>query len=173
MAARVSAVVWLDCQIVVVIDVAVRAGAHFARWRQLVRIGQGETRRAVIEIRRLPRNRVMARRAGSHGENAWRSRVLGVIGVLPGRQVALRVSAICSGNLQMVVATDVTVLAGNVCVPVGERKIDRRSGMVDTGGSQPTVKGVASLAGLWELRGDVIRIGGLLEIGLVTGDAGG
>ena len=49
MASRVPAVGRGSRQRVVIVDVAVRAGRHFARRRHLVRIGQRETRRRVVE----------------------------------------------------------------------------------------------------------------------------
>ena len=64
---------------VVVIYVAVRAGYHLARWRQLVRTGQWPTRGAMIKCRRRPRNRVVARRAIRRRKrcpSAWVGRVI-------------------------------------------------------------------------------------------------
>lgn len=98
--------------------------------------------------------------------------MLGVRGLLPGRQMALRISAVRGLDLQIIVAADVAIRAGHVRVAVGQRKIDRRGGVIDSR-AQPTVEGVACFAGLRELCGDVIRIGRFLEIGLVTRNAGG
>ena len=63
----VSAIGRADLQVVVVIDMAVAAGIHFARRSQLMRIGQWETRRVVIEIGIEPRIHVVATGAGGTG----------------------------------------------------------------------------------------------------------
>ena len=81
-ALRVPAIRGLDGQAVVVIDVAGSA-------RQVsVPVGQQETCGAVIEDRRGPGNRVMARRAVRNCKLCSRCRVHRIIRRLPGRQVA-------------------------------------------------------------------------------------
>lgn len=171
-ATGIPAIIWLDGQIVVVVDVAVGASVDFARWSQLVRIGQREPGSSVIKGRRQPGDRGVTIGAGSHRENIGRRGVLGICGVLPGGQVALRISAVRRCYLQTVVPAKMAIHAGNVGVPVSQRKIDWGRGVVHRG-SQPTVKGVARFAGLRELRGNVIWVGGLLEVGLVARNAGG
>ena len=54
MASGISAVIRLNRQIVIAVDVAVRTSSHLPRGRQLVRARQREARRAVIEIRCQP-----------------------------------------------------------------------------------------------------------------------
>lgn len=81
------------------------------------------------------------------------------------------IPAVRGRDLQSIVAANVATCAGHICMPVCKREIDRRSGVVYAR-AQPTVKRVASIAGLRELRRHVIRIGSLLEIRQVAGDAG-
>lgn len=57
--------------------------------------------------------------------------MLGVRRLLPRCKMASGVPAVGGGNLQIVVAADVTARTGNICMPVGERKVDRRSGVVE------------------------------------------
>lgn len=52
MAPGIPAVIRLSRQIVIVVDMAIRASVYLAGWRHLVRIGQREARRAVVKIRR-------------------------------------------------------------------------------------------------------------------------
>ena len=59
-----------------------------------MRARQWPTRRAVVKHRRRPRNRVVARGAVAHGERRSCGGVRRIIGLLPSRQVALRVAAI-------------------------------------------------------------------------------
>ena len=59
-AARVAAVVRRSRQRIVVVDVALRAACYLTRWRHLVRVGQRETRGAVIKRRVCPVGRVVA-----------------------------------------------------------------------------------------------------------------
>jgi len=87
--------------------------------------------------------------------------------------MALGIPAIRGRDLEAVVATDVATRAGNVGVAIRERKTDRRGGVIYARGAEPTVKRVAALASLRELRGNVIRICRFLKIGLVTRDTGG
>ena len=75
-------------EIIVVVDVAVRAGVRFACRRHLVRTRQRPAGRAVIEDGSGPRDRVVARRAVGCRKRCSASRVRRVIGLLPGRQVA-------------------------------------------------------------------------------------
>ena len=81
-------------EVVVVVDVAVRAGVHLARRRHLVRTRQRPPGRAVIENGSGPRERVVARRAVGCRKRCSGTRVRRVIGLLPGRKMALRVPAI-------------------------------------------------------------------------------
>jgi hypothetical protein len=97
--------------------------------------------------------------------------MLWICGLLPRRQMALGISAVRGCDLQTVVAAYVTIRTGNIGVPIGKRKTDRRRGVV-YGGAEPTVKRVAGFAGLRELSCDVIGIGSFLKISLVAGDAG-
>lgn len=91
-------------------------------------------------------------------------------GLLPSRQMALRIAAIGSRNLQRIVAAHMTILARNIGMAIGQRKIDGRSGVID-GGPEPTVEIVAALASGRKLRRNVVGIRRFLEIGLVTGYA--
>ena len=163
MATGIPAVIRLNRQIVIVVDVAVRAGVDLAGGRQLVRTCQRKARRRVIKVRRQPRNRVMASRARRNRKHRSRRRVLGVGRLLPGRQVAPRIPAVRRGNLQAVVPANMAARTRNIGVAVGERKIDGRRRVVDSG-SKPAVEVVAGIAGLRKLRGYVIRIGGLLKL---------
>ena len=170
MAPRIPAVIQLSRQIVIVVDMAVRAGVYLAGWRHLVRIGQREARRGVIKIRRQPRNRVMASRACRNRKYRGRRRVLRIRRLLPGGKMATRMPAVRRRNLQIVVVAYVAVHAGHICVAVRERKIDRR-GRVVYGGAKPTVKCVARVAGLRELTGYVVRTLRLLKVPHMAGVA--
>ena len=169
-ASGISAIVRLDRQVVVVVDVAVGASIHLTGRRHLVRIGEREPGGAVIKVRGCPRYRVMTGRAGRHWKDIRSHRVLGIGGLLPGCQVTLGISAIRSLNVQVVVAADVAILARNVGVSVGQRKINRWGSVVQPGSPQPTVKCVAGLAGLRKLSRYVIGVRGFLEIRLVAGN---
>ena len=167
-AAGVSAIGWLDLQIVVVVDMALRAG-HVG-----VRIAQRETGGGVIERCGGPRSRVVALRAVGGGKDRAGTGMRRIVGLLPGRQMATRVAAIAGGDLQVIVIVDVAFLAGHVGVAGGEREIDRRRRViaVETG-PQPTVKGaVTGLAAVGREIGGILRvrgIAGVLPILQVTG----
>ena len=60
MAARIAAVVWLDRQRVIAVDVARSAGCDLTGRRQLVRIRQWESRGAVIKLSVRPHRDRMA-----------------------------------------------------------------------------------------------------------------
>ena len=99
-------------EIIVVVDVAVRAGVRFACRRHLVRTRQRPAGRAVIEDGSGPRDRVVARRAVGCRKRCSASRVRRVIGLLPGRQVASGIPAVGRLDRQIVIVVDVTVRAG-------------------------------------------------------------
>ena len=97
---------------IVVADMAIGAGDDFSGRLQLMRARQWPARRAVIENRRVPGDGVMARRAVcSHKRRpgAWVDRV---VGLLPGCQVTLRISAVGGGDGKSVVVVDVAIRAG-------------------------------------------------------------
>jgi hypothetical protein len=167
----IPAVIRLNRQIVIVVDVAVRASVHFARGSHLVRIRQRKTRGRVVKIRRQPGNRIVAIRAGRNRKHRGRCRMLGVRGLLPRCQVAPGIPAVCRHDLQTVVVADVAIQTGNIGVPVGEREIDRGRGVV-YGGAQPTVKRVTVRARLWKLTGHVVRVFRLLKVPHMAGVAG-
>lgn len=106
-------------QHVVIVDVA--GGAGRGR-RRHVRAGQREAGSVVIEDRRGPAHRVVARRAIPCRERRARSGVHRIIGLLPGGQVALRVSTVGRRDGQTVVVVDVAERAGHVGVAVGQLK---------------------------------------------------
>lgn len=74
---------------VVVVGVAIGAGIHFARWRELVRTEQRPTGRGVVKHHVRPQSRVMAIRTVGRCKRCARCGVRRIIGLLPGRQVAL------------------------------------------------------------------------------------
>lgn len=152
---RVATIARLDLQIVVVVDMAIAAGRHLTRRDQLMRICQWETSRGMVKIRRQPRNSIVAVGASRNREHRGCCRMVRVRGLLPGREMAARVSAIRRRNLQIVVVADMAARARNIGVPIGQRKANRRGGMVDSD-SEPTVEGMAGVASLRELRGDVV-----------------
>ena len=115
MAASVSAIRRLNLQIVVVVDVALRALRDFAGRRHLVRIGQGETRRTVIESGVRPAGGVMARRTlrdRESGGDVIRNAAAHRLGAVPLSQVAAGIAAIVRLNLKRVVVIDVALNAG-------------------------------------------------------------
>jgi hypothetical protein len=72
----------------------------------------------------------MAIRAVSRCENWARARVRRIIRLLPRAQVAAGVAAVVCRDLQMVVVVDMAGLAWHGRMPPGERKADRRRGVV-------------------------------------------
>jgi len=63
MAARVAAIHGLGGEGVVPADVALGASGHFSSGRQLVRVGQRESRRAVVKLAIRPKRDCVARGA--------------------------------------------------------------------------------------------------------------
>lgn len=108
MALRISATRWRDRQIVIVIDVAGRAG-HVG-----VPGGERESRRAVIECCSCPTYGRVARRAIRRRECSARRRMHGARRCLPRGQVALRVAAIGRRDRQIVIIIYVAQRAGDV-----------------------------------------------------------
>jgi hypothetical protein len=79
---------------VVVVGVAVGASIHFARGRELVRTEQRPTGRGVVKHHVRPQRRIVAVRTVGSCERCARCGVGWIIGLLPGRQVALRIAAV-------------------------------------------------------------------------------
>lgn len=112
----------------------------------------------------------MASRASRNRKHRGRRRMLGVRRLLPRCKMASGIPAVRCCDLQVVVAAYVAIHTGNIGVPVREREIDGRCGVV-YGGTQPTVKRVARVAGLRKLSSHVVRILGLLKITQMAGVA--
>jgi hypothetical protein len=163
MASRTSAVRWRNRQIVVVVDVAGSAG-HIR-----VAVRQQESCGRMVEIGRVPALGGMAGRAIRDGKDGPRRRVYGIVGLLPGRQVALRIPAVRRRDLQIVVVVDVAGCASHVGMAVRQRK---SRGIVIKFRTHPTVKRMAGFASRRELRAHVIGIRSLLEIRQVAGGTG-
>src|SRR5882672_6071743 len=86
-----------------------------------VPVGQQETRGAVIEDRRGPGNRVVASRAVGNSKSRARRRVHRIVGLLPGGQMATRVSAVVRLRSQVVVVVDVAGGTGHIAWPLVSR----------------------------------------------------
>ena len=108
---------------IVVPHVAVGAGRDFTGGRILVRTRQRPARGAVIERRRGPHSRGMARRAVRRCEGCAGRRVRRIIGRLPGGQVAARISAVRRQGRQAVVVVDVARSAGRHLAAVGHQRV--------------------------------------------------
>ena len=74
---------------VVVVGMAIGAGIHFARGRELVRTQQRPAGRRVVKHHICPQRRVVAVRTVGSCERCARRRVGRIIRLLPGCQVAL------------------------------------------------------------------------------------
>ena len=77
-------------QVVVVVDVAVRAGVHLTRGSQLVRTGERESRRGVIERRREEADCVVAGRAVRRRKGSASRGVIRIRRSLPPTAIELR-----------------------------------------------------------------------------------
>ena len=111
---------------VVVPHVAIGAGHHFPRRRHLVRARQRPARRAVIEHRRIPSDRVVASRTVRRRERRAGLWVRRVICCLPRRQVASRIAAVGRRYIQAVVVADVAGSAGRYLAAVGHQRVSVR-----------------------------------------------
>lgn len=116
MALRVSAIRGANRQVVVVVDMAGCA-------RDIgVAVGEQKSCGSMIKVRGVPTNRGVAIGTVRNGKRRAGRGVRGIIRLLPGGQVALRISAIRRRNLKVVVVVDVAGRASHVGVTVGERE---------------------------------------------------
>ena len=111
----VAAITIRRIEAVVVADMA--GGARRRRWRHM-RSRQGKSGSTVIERRRSPTGGRMASRAIRHCKSRSGCGVHRRGGLLPSRQMALRISAIGRGDHQCVIAINVAQSAGHVGVPI-------------------------------------------------------
>jgi len=123
-AAGVPTIRGRNLQIVVVVDVALRA------LQIRVAIRQRESSGAVIEYYIGPRRRIVTIRAIRNRKSGSGARVRRVVGLLPGGQVAASVAAVGSRNLQMIVVVDMALLARKIGVPQSQREADWRCGVI-------------------------------------------
>ena len=147
-------------QVVVIVDVAIRAGAR----RHRVRTRQGESGGAVVEGRARPVCRAVALIAGL--------REVGRHVVRIGRAlVILQMAGHAGCAVQAVVIVDVAIGAGprRNCVHAGQRESSRA---VVESRARPVRSAVALIAGLWKARRDVVRIRRALVILQMAGHAG-
>ena len=163
MAARVPAIRRRDSQVVVVVYVAGSA-SHIG-----MPVGQKKSRRAVIEDRRRPRNRVVASAAAGHSKSSPCRGVHRIIRLLPSRQVAARIPAVRRPHRQAVIVVEVAGGTGHIGMGIRQWE---PGGVVIELRAQPAVKRVAGVAGGRELCAGVIRIRGLLVVPQVAGSAG-
>jgi len=136
---------------VVVVHVARRAGG---RRRRHVGSGQGKAGNAVIEHRESPARCRMAGCTVCCGKSGSGGRVDRCVGLLPGRQMALRVPAIRRGDRQIVVVVDVAQIAGHVGVPIGEQEsrgavVERCGRPADRGVARRTIRKCKGRTGRW------------------------
>jgi len=137
-AGSVAAIGGLDREVVIVVGVAAGAGCGD------MSASQDESRHRVIEGADVrPGNRVVALRAICDGEGDAGSGMYGIVGLLPGREVAAGVAAIGGSNLEIVIVVGMATGAGNVGVACGERK--PRGAVVELG-SEPTIERMTALA---------------------------
>lgn len=163
-ALRVPAVRRRNLEIVIVVDVA--GSARHIR----VAVGQQESRRSVIEIRRVPALGRVAIGAVRNGKSRASRGVHRIARLLPLRQVTLRISAIRRRNLKVVIGIDVAGEARHVRMAIRQRE---PGGIVVKSRAQPAVRGVARFAGGSELRAHMVRIHRLLILLQVTRSASG
>ena len=149
------------CQRVVVVHVTIRAGA----WRHRMQSGEREPGRVVVEGRVGPVAGAMALVAGLR---EIRGDVIGIRGALEILQVA--------GNagiaVQVVIVVHVTIGAGPRWHGVHSGEREPGAVMVELR-IHPVAGVMALLAGLREIRSDVVGIGGSLEILQVARHASG
>jgi hypothetical protein len=123
----------------------------------------------VIEDGRRPRNRIMATRAVAYRKCRARRRVHRIVRLLPGCQVASRISAVRGRDRQIVVVINVAGETGHIRMAIRQQE---SGGAVIELCTQPIVEGMARIAGGRKLRADVVRIRRLLIIGYMARGAG-
>jgi len=137
MAGGVAAIRRSNLKVVVAVDVA--TGARHAG----MAVGQGESSSGVIEGHVRPRRGVVALRAVRDSECRPGLRVRGIVGLLPGSEMATGVATIGRGNLQVVIVVDVATGARHV--GVAGRQWESRGAVIELG-AEPTVEIVTALA---------------------------
>ena len=108
---------------IVVPHVAIGAGHDLSRRCHLVRTRQRPARRAVVEGRRIPTDRVVAGRTVRRRERRAGLWVHRVICCLPRRQVASRIAAVSRRDIQAVVVADVAGSARRYLAAVGHQRV--------------------------------------------------
>ncbi len=108
-ASGISTIRRADLQIEIIVEVAVRAGGHFACRRHLVRVRKWKTGGRVVKICRKPGNRIMASGASRNWKHRGRRRMLGVRRLLPRREMASGVPAIRRRDFQIEVIAYVAI----------------------------------------------------------------
>lgn len=144
-AARIAAIRGCDLQIVIVVDVALRASGHFTRGRHLVGVCEREAGGAVIESRVRPVRGVVTRGALGYREarrNMIRDIATKSLRAVPLCEMAARVTAVRRSNLQSVIVVDVALSAGRRDVCASQRK---PSDAVIKGGNVGPRDGVVAL----------------------------
>jgi hypothetical protein len=156
---RVAAVTIRRTERVIVIDMAGRARGRG------VRSDQSKSGYAVVERRRRPAGRRVAIGAIGGAKRGARSRVHGSRRLLPGRQVALRISAVGRRNRQCVIIVNVALRA--LQIGVAQSQIEPGRAVIGEGSIIPCdrQRGVARGASLYRKPTCVSRmsrVGGLL-----------
>ena len=122
-AARIAAVGRLDAETIVAAHVALRAGADLAGRRHLMRIGQWETSRALIELAVGPGGDGVTRGAGGRSGGEIRRHVIGHVAA-QGLRATPRglVAAHAIGGCQTVIIVNVALRAGRGRVRTRQRE---------------------------------------------------
>ena len=106
-------------------------------------IGEQESRRAVIECCCRPTHRRVAGRAIRKRKRRPGCWMDGVLGLLPGRQMASGIAAVGRSDHQIIVIVNMTKGAGYIRVAIGQQETGRA--VVELG-VQPTVERMAGFA---------------------------
>ena len=162
MTLRVSAIVGCNLQVVIIADMANGA------CRDVVPQGQGKSRGAVVEGCDCPAGRALVAvvAVGRCELRAGRG-MHGIIGLLPGGQVALRIPAVLQLRRQIVIVVDMAGFAGHIGMSVGQRKSCRA--VIELGAKPVVERSVAGLASRGKLCSHMVGIGRFLKIGQVAG----
>src|SRR5580704_11264138 len=104
---------------VVATDVTLGAGGDHTCGRHLVRAGQWPAGSAVIEGGHVPADGCVAVRTIGSGECRTSRGVIGIVGLLPGGEMAAGIAAVGGRDGEVVIVVDVARSTGNVGVAVG------------------------------------------------------